>query len=342
MQISVALATYNGERYIREQLDSIAAQTLLPAELVVSDDGSTDETLAIVRAFGERAPFPVRVLPRQERLGFADNFLRAAEACASPLVAFCDQDDVWLPDKLRVASERLTADDSLLAMHRLAVVDQALQPLGHWDQDIDHDRVAEPLELDPYLTGWGNTMLFRRELLHLIPRGERPPHPQSPGRPLTHDTWLYVLAAALGRVSHIHAPLILYRQHDSNAAGVALGQGGLRHRLADWSNVPFFMFQEQFLFYESMAALFATLAAGGGAMAGAAAAARDRFAQRRELLRTRLAVFGGPSLRARLRAFLRLQRMPRDTPPWLGAQAKEIVLGVSGLHRLRHPATTIR
>ena len=342
MQISVALATYNGARYLDEQLASIEAQTHLPAEIVVSDDGSTDTTLEIVRAFAARAGFSVRILENRERLGFADNFLRAAETCSFPLIAFCDQDDVWLPDKLERALKRLTVDDSLLAMHRLTVVDEDLQQYGCWDQDISGNRVLEPLELDPYITGWGNSMLFRRDLVHLVPRENRPAQPQSLNKPLTHDTWIYVLAAALGRVSQIHSPLILYRQHDRNAAGINLRQGGIRHRLANWCNVPFFMFQEQFLFYERMVVVFTGLSADvDGPMAARALTARDRFVDRRNLLEVRLTVFAGKSICCRFRAFLKLQRMPRDTPPWLGAQAKELVLGVAGVHLLRHPASRI-
>ncbi|RYF08878.1 MAG: glycosyltransferase family 2 protein, partial [Oxalobacteraceae bacterium] len=220
MKISVALATYNGSRYLREQLASLSGQTLLPDELVVSDDGSTDDTLEIVRAFAITAPFPVRILSKSTRLGFSDNFLHAAEACQHEVIALCDQDDVWLPTKLEIEAARLHADHSLIVLHTLTVTDELLKPTGlHWTQDIEKDEVYEPLQLDPYCVGWGNTMMFRRELVHLIDRQLRPRQPEFPDRPLSHDTWIYTLAAALGRVSHITRPLILYRQHGSNAAG---------------------------------------------------------------------------------------------------------------------------
>ena len=102
------MATFNGERFLAEQLHSIADQIVTPAELVVSDDGSTDGTLAILQEFAQGAPFPVRVLPPHPRLGFADNFLHAVEACQCDLVALCDQDDVWNERKL----ERCVEDDA--------------------------------------------------------------------------------------------------------------------------------------------------------------------------------------------------------------------------------------
>ena len=99
MNISIAMATYNGEKYIKEQLQSLSNQTSLPFELVVGDDGSTDATLDILKEFCAHAPFPVRIHQNQANLGFARNFLDTARRCKGDWIAFCDQDDVWLPDK---------------------------------------------------------------------------------------------------------------------------------------------------------------------------------------------------------------------------------------------------
>ncbi|RMG82452.1 MAG: glycosyltransferase, partial [Chloroflexi bacterium] len=100
MKISVAMATYNGEACLNEQLESLVRQEHQPYELVVGDDGSSDRTLDILRAFAARAPFPVRVTVNPERLGFGENFLQTARRCSGEWIAFCDQDDVWLPHKL--------------------------------------------------------------------------------------------------------------------------------------------------------------------------------------------------------------------------------------------------
>src|SRR5690348_8403095 len=95
LSISVAMATYNGARYIREQLDDLAAQTRLPAEVVVCDDESSDGTVAILEHFAASAPFPVHIHRNSERLGYRANFMKCASLCSSDLVAFCDQDDRW-------------------------------------------------------------------------------------------------------------------------------------------------------------------------------------------------------------------------------------------------------
>jgi hypothetical protein len=329
--VSVAMATYNGACYLREQLASIAAQTLLPAELVVSDDGSSDDTLAIIRAFAEQVSFPVRILNKTERLGFSDNFLFAAEHCARPLIAFVDQDDKWLPDKLEQGVRRLMADDSLMSLHQLTMTDGDLVPTELWDQGIVADRVWQPLELDPW-AGWGNTMVFRRELVTLVPRATRPRHPEAQ-RPLSHDTWLYIVAAAIGRVSHIAQPLILYRQHGGNACGMA--KPTLRARWRTATTVPLESYRERVIFFDHLATLFDELARTGQGEPGArAAAAAVRYRERRDRFVLRARLHGGRTLMERSRAWVRLQSLrdgdqvaPRT---WLLSAVKDAALGVTG------------
>src|SRR5579872_6862490 len=105
MRISVALTTYNGERYLESQLESLVTQQRPPYELIVGDDGSTDRTLEILQRFAARAPFAVQVTKNAERLGWQRNFAAVALRCAGDYVAFCDQDDVWRADKLARAAE---------------------------------------------------------------------------------------------------------------------------------------------------------------------------------------------------------------------------------------------
>lgn len=331
--VSVALATYNGARFIAEQLNSLARQTMLPDELVVSDDGSGDETLSIVRAFAQTAPFPVRVLDKAERLGFSDNFLFAAEQCRSDLVAFCDQDDVWVPGKLQTGVERLLNDNSLLSMHRLSMTDEALVPTQIWDQGINGDHVWSPLMLNPW-SGWGNTMVFRRSLALLVPRSERPRHPEA-DRALSHDTWLYILAAALGRVSHIEQPLILYRQHGANAFGMV--KPGLRQRWRMATTVPVGTYRERDRFFGDLAAVFDTLfGQQSEEMADRAAAAAQRYRERQWQVRTRIGLYAGSTVTARAAALWKLY-VRQDQDQSLAARAKsaakDIGLGLTGWGR---------
>src|SRR6266704_3029265 len=99
-QISIALCTYNGARFLPEQLESIAAQTRLPDEMVVCDDRSADETTDIIRTFAKNALFPVRLEINEQKLGSTKNFEKAIRLCHGEIIAPADQDDVWNPQKL--------------------------------------------------------------------------------------------------------------------------------------------------------------------------------------------------------------------------------------------------
>jgi glycosyltransferase involved in cell wall biosynthesis len=93
--VSVAMATYNGERFLPDMLESLAAQTRPPDELIVRDDASQDGTVGLLHAFARRMPFRVEVVAGDQRLGYAQNFVAASQACRGSLVFFADQDDVW-------------------------------------------------------------------------------------------------------------------------------------------------------------------------------------------------------------------------------------------------------
>ena len=197
------MATYNGARYLQAQLDSILAQTLLPNELVVSDDGSTDATLAIVEAFANRAPFAVRLIRNEERLGYGQNFNRALMQTTGDLVFLCDQDDVWFPEKIARLTEVARGEPNAgLLIHDGAITDAALSPSGativgqhrgrgHTDDSYTH----------------GCCVAVKREFLNLC-------LPIPPGYP-AHDTWLVGVATALARRRLLPDVLLFYRRHES-------------------------------------------------------------------------------------------------------------------------------
>ena len=130
--ISIAMCTYNGARQLREQLDSIAAQSRCPDELVVCDDCSTDATRAILSEFSASAPFPVRLHFNEQNLGSTKNFERAIDHCLGDLIALCDQDDVWLPGKLvALEAEFDRAPNVGLIFTDAEVIDEAGKPTGY-------------------------------------------------------------------------------------------------------------------------------------------------------------------------------------------------------------------
>lgn len=110
-RISVALCTYNGSRFLKEQVDSMAAQTRLPSEVVVCDDGSTDSTLEMLEDFRARSSFPVRIVRNEQNLGRTKNFEKCVGLCSGDFIALSDFDDAWYPNKLDVLSQALERDD---------------------------------------------------------------------------------------------------------------------------------------------------------------------------------------------------------------------------------------
>jgi glycosyltransferase involved in cell wall biosynthesis len=217
---SVALATYNGERFLPVQLASLAAQTVLPAELVVYDDASKDGTVRLLEKFAADAPFPVRIHLSSEQRGFAETFLRAAADCRSEWIAFCDQDDLWLDSKLERCAAELARGDVVLVVHTSRVADAELQPTRHSYPHIRRDHVEPPLGGDPWRAVRGMSMAFAAELLGVADPARRP-RSHYTAAAMHHDEWIYVLARALGSTSYVAEPLALYRQHERNVTGAA-------------------------------------------------------------------------------------------------------------------------
>lgn len=216
MNISIAMASYNGERFLSSQLDSLAQQTRQPFELVITDDGSTDRTAEIVAEFSKRAAFPVRFYRNETRLGYSDNFLKAASLCRGDLVAFSDQDDVWLSNKLARCAECFQDSSVVLAIHSGEMVDETLKPMGRLFPEVDHDAVTSPLEIAPGRYFSGFAMVFR-PTIPLLYHSVRPWSSFDQTEPMIHDQWLVFLSHIFGKTAFIHEPLVLYRRHDSTA-----------------------------------------------------------------------------------------------------------------------------
>jgi glycosyltransferase involved in cell wall biosynthesis len=328
--VSIALATYSGGRFIREQLESFSSQMRLPDEVIVSDDGSSDETLVIVADFAKGAPFGVKILPPGDRLGFADNFFRAATACSGDLIMFSDQDDVWLPNKIERQVGAMLPD-VWLSLHCSILVDEFLKPLGEFTQGIKKTRVFQPLELDPFLTGWGNTFMFRREILETIAPSFRPRQPDAIDKPLSHDQWVYTVAAAVGQVAHIHEPLILYRQHGNNAFGTA--PRTLRDKVRGALNVPMERYRARAYFYDAMISIFRDLECSNRQGLGEPAKrARVKFEERLSSVNSRIRLHESDRFLERCRCFEEIYgRQFRDaatSSELILSALKDLTLGV--------------
>jgi glycosyltransferase involved in cell wall biosynthesis len=218
--VSVVMASHNGQRHIRRQLESLAAQRCLPAELVVSDDCSNDDTASIVTEFARSAPFRVRLYRQEQRVGYRANFMRGVELCQSDLVAFCDQDDWWCPNKLEACVPRFNAPEVALVYHNADVVTEDGRVIGSLDrfapgQGIITSVAPRALMANPY----GMTMVFRRSLFAYSGLWPMSLDHNWAGEPMAHDQWAYFMACALGSVGYVNERLVAYVQHGRNAIG---------------------------------------------------------------------------------------------------------------------------
>lgn len=224
--ISVALCTYNGAAFIEQQLESILAQTLLPTEIVLSDDGSTDQTLVIARrvlAANRMADLGISasVTSRRAALGVSANFESALARCTRDFIALCDQDDVWHPDKLARLRAAFDAPDVLIAHSDARMVDGSGDPLPH--SLFDSLRVSRT-EFRGEARASGFTTLMRRNLVTGATAMVRRSVFEC-ARPFSgewvHDYWLTIVASLQGRIVALHEPLIDYRQHGGNQIGAS-------------------------------------------------------------------------------------------------------------------------
>lgn len=227
LTVSVALCTHNGAAHVADQVRSILVQRPSPIEIVVGDDASSDDTVAIIertvaeaRAANASLRVGLSIHRRDVPLGVVQNFAATLAACQGDLVALSDQDDVWAPDKLAWIVPRFATEPDLLLLHTDArLVDAAGEPLAI--------TLLEALEATPGERSgleWGDAfgVLMRRNLVtgatvvvrrSLLDRAA--PFPAT----WVHDEWLAVLAAALGTLRLEPGQLIDYRQHGSNVIG---------------------------------------------------------------------------------------------------------------------------
>ncbi len=205
--ISICLATYNGSAYIEAQLRSIFEQLSQKDEIVVADDGSTDDTIAIIDAMGDPR---IRWVAQGGRLGVVKNFERSVSAASGEYIFLCDQDDVWLPGKIDCCIAALHSH--LLVVTDCKVVDSELNEIApsFFRLRNSGSGLLHNLWKNSYL---GCCMAFRRELLNYAL-----PFPQ--GIPM-HDMWLGMIAETHGSVSFLPKPLSLYRRHICSASDAA-------------------------------------------------------------------------------------------------------------------------
>ncbi len=204
-KISVALATYNGERFLQAQLDSFERQSVLPDEIVIGDDDSTDQTINILENFANSSSIRVKIERNINNVGYYENFYKTLRRCSGDVIFLSDQDDVWLDNKIETCLAALQNTGSLVVTHDAHLVDGALRP----SSCTMLEQIAQSGGGSEFALLTGCCMALQRCMLDFIT-----PSPSSP-----HDIWIGKIADILDARSIINEPLILYRRHGSNVSG---------------------------------------------------------------------------------------------------------------------------
>lgn len=221
--VSVAMCTYNGAKYLAEQLESIARQSHQIGELVVCDDRSTDGTIDVLKKFAADAPFPVRIHINEVNLGSTRNFDKCLGLCQGEILVLCDQDDAWMEDKVQRQVDYLIAHPGHEAVFSNAyLIDGQGQRLDHmlWDNfGFDSERQAKwkagkakDLLFEGYIVTGATLTIRKRALSFLSPF---PVHLS----PYIHDTWIALVLSLNDKIGFISEPLLSYRVHASQQVG---------------------------------------------------------------------------------------------------------------------------
>lgn len=225
MNISIALTSYNGARYIIEQLDSILNQTIKFKELIICDDCSTDSTKEILMAYRNRDS-RIKLYFNDKNLGFKANFEKAIDLCSGELIALSDQDDIWLPDHL----EKLYTciGDKMIVCGDAEIIDKDGNRTGtklsqiknfYWEGKT-YNSLFQFIAYyqNPFQ---GASMMIRREFLEkvLLP---------IPSKVKYHDVWFAICGTIYESLAFVNEPITLYRMHGNNASGSHKSKSTLR------------------------------------------------------------------------------------------------------------------
>jgi len=220
--ISILMATYNGERFIKEQIESLLEQTVSDYKLYISDDNSTDSTYEIAQGYARKHPEKIFVSQNENNLGGAkQNFIQMMITHIDEYIMLCDQDDVWLPGKIEKSLHKMKELEDchgiskpILIYTDLNVVDENLNVIStsyFKTEDINNEKKTLNKIVARNITT-GCTVMYNRALADLIN--------VTPEHMIMHDWWLTLIACAFGELGTIYEPTILYRQHSDNEIGI--------------------------------------------------------------------------------------------------------------------------
>ena len=221
MRIEILLSTYCGEKYLREQLDSLLSQRYDDYHITIRDDGSKDNTVKILTEYQSRYPDRIGLLETGSNLGYPDCFWELLEKSpAADMYSFCDQDDVWDANKLAACEEKcrnIYQEKPVLYVHDYLVADESLQ-VYRKHRIADDLNPDNPYQLIFYVMASGFTMILNEKLRQRVLRD----NPK--GKNLPHDRWIFWCGFFAGEIVQDDRTLVTYRRHDASVTQTGKGR----------------------------------------------------------------------------------------------------------------------
>lgn len=246
MEVAVLIATYNGASYIGELLNSLKQQDFQNFTCYVHDDGSTDGTIDIVRKYRDEGELDINILDYPPTGSAKANFMSMLKYIHEPYAMFCDQDDVWLNNKIEISLRTIKSIECgslpVLTFSDLRVVDENLNTIS--DSFMKYTGLSpkriKPNELLLENVVAGCTAIMNRYLY------EEAQNIQTYEKINIHDHFFALLASCSGKIAYINQPLILYRQHGNNEKGAIHSQGTVQRALDNYNRIKSGVYKERF------------------------------------------------------------------------------------------------
>jgi glycosyltransferase involved in cell wall biosynthesis len=217
--VSIALCTYNGEKYLKEQLDSLLNQTYPNTEIIVVDDHSTDSTFEILKGYTTNPK--IKLYRNEKNLGFVKNFEKAITYCKGEMIALSDQDDIWDLKKIEFLLDNI--QDNILIYHNsLLITSEGSDTKSTMKDNLNFIKGSNNLGFIFCNCLTGHSILFKCELLkYLFPIPEK----------LFHDVWIGFVATTIDKITYTDKCLVKYRQHENNVTDILTAKGSSKNEI---------------------------------------------------------------------------------------------------------------
>jgi len=221
--VSIAMATYNGEKFLKEQLDSILNQTYKNLELIICDDCSTDNTINIIKDF-QKKDRRIKLYQNKQQLGVLKNFEKAISLCSGEYIAISDQDDIWVANKIEIMLSEI--EENILIYHDDLLIDRSgnLIHNSFFESNeifINKEHKTKALIFDNWISGHASmfSSLLKKDILPIPCEMEH------------YDMWIAIVASKVGKIKYLNKQLVLWRQHGTNTSGSKIATRGLWQKI---------------------------------------------------------------------------------------------------------------